>query len=141
MSDTVNHPKHYQSEGGIEAIDVIEAMVGIEGHAANAIKYILRHQAKGKPAEDLAKARWYVMRLQTSSVRVSPRPELGDTYLRHVLTAFGLNGNPALALISLTLALRSVAEDRYRRELELFSHSLYAAIAQLEPTTRERAEA
>ena len=47
MRDMVNHPSHYQSQNGLEAIDVIEAFTaGLEGieavDTANAIKYILR---------------------------------------------------------------------------------------------------
>lgn len=139
-TDTINHPAHYQTRDGIEAIDVIEAMVGIDGHAANAIKYILRHKAKGKPAEDLGKARWYVDRLRVSKGRVGPRPELGDTYLTNVLGAFNLMGCPALAFISLMIALRSIAEDRYRSELELCSRYLYAAILQIEAEELRKAE-
>ena len=141
-TDAVHHPAHYQTAAGIEAIDVIEALVGLDGHAANAIKYILRHKAKGRPAEDLAKAKWYVDRLRTSAVRVEPQPERGDThtYLRDVIAAFGLTGNSALAMISLSIALRSVAEDRYRQELEQCSWCLRASIAQIECEQRESAE-
>ena len=47
MNDMVNHPSHYQSKNGLEAIDVIEAFTsdleGIEAvDTANAIKYLLR---------------------------------------------------------------------------------------------------
>ena len=46
-NDMVDHPSHYQSETGIEVIDVIEAftfdMSGIEAFdSANVIKYICR---------------------------------------------------------------------------------------------------
>jgi hypothetical protein len=60
--DPVNSPGHYRT-GGIECID---AMVQVFGNEAvrtyariNAFKYIWRHQYKGKPEEDLAKAAWY----------------------------------------------------------------------------------
>lgn len=57
--DEVNHPAHYQSECGLEAIDVIEAF-GLGFSLGNAIKYILRSGAKGYAAVDLRKAIWYL---------------------------------------------------------------------------------
>lgn len=67
MRDMVNHPPHYQSQNGLEAIDVIEAFTaGLEGieavDTANAIKYILRWKNKNG-VEDLKKARWYIEHL------------------------------------------------------------------------------
>jgi hypothetical protein len=60
MKDMVNNPPHYKS-GGLESIDVIEAF-GLGFSLGNAVKYILRHDKKGKPLEDLKKARWYIER-------------------------------------------------------------------------------
>lgn len=61
-TDPVNSPGHYKT-GGIECID---AMIQVFGEDAvrtyariNAFKYIWRHNYKGKPEEDLAKAAWY----------------------------------------------------------------------------------
>ena len=59
--DMVNNPPHYQTESGLEAIDVIEAF-GLDYHTGNATKYILRAGRKGNSIEDLAKARWYLDR-------------------------------------------------------------------------------
>lgn len=59
--EAVNHPSHYNS-GKYEAIDVIEDW-GLGFHDGNAVKYICRHRHKGKPIEDLKKARWYLDRL------------------------------------------------------------------------------
>ena len=56
-TDPVNNPKHYQHPSGIEPIDLI---VHESFCCGNAIKYILRHQKKGKPVEDLKKAIWYL---------------------------------------------------------------------------------
>lgn len=60
-SDPVSKPAHYQSEDGIEAIDVIKAFVP-DPHSycmGNVLKYIMRHlQKNGK--QDLEKARWYL---------------------------------------------------------------------------------
>jgi hypothetical protein len=65
--DTVNHPKHYNSGSTkcsacghhIEAIEIVKDFGFCLG---NTLKYILRHQFKGKPLEDLKKAAWYLNR-------------------------------------------------------------------------------
>jgi len=57
----VDHPKHYQSDKGIEVIDVIDAFQ-LNFYLGNAIKYILRAGKKGNREEDLQKAIWYLMR-------------------------------------------------------------------------------
>ena len=64
---SVNHPGHYQSETGMEVINVIEAFTdGLNGVEAfdtgNAIKYICRWKNKNG-VEDLEKARWYIEHL------------------------------------------------------------------------------
>ena len=61
MTDTVNHPPHYQSGSGLEAIDVIEAFE-LDFHLGNAVKCILRAYNKGDHITDLKKARWYLDR-------------------------------------------------------------------------------
>lgn len=68
MSDSVDHPPHYNN-GSIECIDAIaSATVGLDGIEAvctgNIIKYTWRWKKKGK-IEDLRKARWYLDRLIT----------------------------------------------------------------------------
>lgn len=65
--DMVNHPPHYQSKNGLEAIQVIEAFTeklhGIEAtDTGNVIKYILRWPDKNG-LEDLKKAKWYLEHL------------------------------------------------------------------------------
>lgn len=64
MKNTVDHPGHYQTETGLETIDIIEAatfdLTGVEAFdAGNALKYICRWKKKGG-VEDLKKARWYL---------------------------------------------------------------------------------
>lgn len=60
MTDTVNHPSHYNSHpSGVECITVTEHM-GF--NLGNAVKYIWRADEKGNAIEDLKKARWYVER-------------------------------------------------------------------------------
>lgn len=63
----VSHPSHYQSDSGVEVIDVIEAFTkGLEGIEAtdtgNVIKYICRWKNKNG-AQDLEKAMWYLQHL------------------------------------------------------------------------------
>ena len=65
--DMVSHPPHYQSEAGLEVIDVIEAftadLIGIEAtDTGNIIKYICRWKRKNG-LEDLKKAKWYLEHL------------------------------------------------------------------------------
>lgn len=66
--DAVHHPSHY-TRGSIECIDAIDALVSqfddpMTGfYAAQVLKYIWRHEHKGKPLEDLKKAKWYLERL------------------------------------------------------------------------------
>lgn len=62
--DNVNHPSHYKSESGLEAIDVIKAFTsdlkGFEAtHTGNILKYVLRWKHKNG-IEDLKKAQWYL---------------------------------------------------------------------------------
>ena len=63
----VSHPDHYQSESGLEVIDVIEAFTadlkGIEAvDTGNAIKYLCRWKKKNG-LQDLKKAMWYLNHL------------------------------------------------------------------------------
>ena len=59
-NDSVFSPKHYTA-GKYEVIDVIEDW-NLNFRLANTIKYIARHEHKGKPLEDLKKALWYLQR-------------------------------------------------------------------------------
>ena len=66
MSNNVDHPNHYQSESGLEVIDVIKAFTSeLSGEEAfcigNAIKYVCRYSKKNG-TEDLEKAKWYIDR-------------------------------------------------------------------------------
>ena len=66
MTDQVNHPDHYISNG-METIDVIEAFTsdlqGIEAFCTgNILKYICRWKSKNG-IEDLEKAQWYIQKL------------------------------------------------------------------------------
>lgn len=60
--DVVNRPEHYNS-GSMECIDAIKGMLTHDEYIGylrgNALKYQWRCMYKGKPVEDLRKARWY----------------------------------------------------------------------------------
>ena len=63
----VLHPSHYQSESGLEVIDVIEAFTsdlnGIEAtDTGNILKYMCRWKNKNG-LQDLEKAQWYLTHL------------------------------------------------------------------------------
>lgn len=63
----VSHPAHYQSESGLEVIDVIEAFTsnlsGIEAtDTGNILKYMCRWNKKNG-LQDLEKAQWYLTHL------------------------------------------------------------------------------
>lgn len=64
--DVVNKPAHYQY-GTIECIDYMKDNMPLEAFKGylegNAKKYLHRWRYKGKPVEDLKKARWYLDRL------------------------------------------------------------------------------
>lgn len=58
--DFVNEPPHYKIKDGVEVIDVIEALAKDDWYFGSAIKYLLRHKAKGNPKQDLEKCRWMI---------------------------------------------------------------------------------
>ena len=63
MANKVDHPSHYNT-GSIETIEYLESLGTAEDFCSgNAIKYISRYKHKGKPLEDLKKARWYIQYL------------------------------------------------------------------------------
>ena len=66
-NDMVNHPNHYQTNSGLEAITVIESFTDeLTGPACyltgSVLKYMLRWRKKNG-LEDLKKAQWYLNRL------------------------------------------------------------------------------
>ena len=66
-NDNVNHPSHY-TMGDIECIDAIKASMSFNEFCGylkgNAMKYLWRYKKKNNPSEDLAKAQWYLNKLQ-----------------------------------------------------------------------------
>ena len=67
QADPVNNPSHY-NQGGIECIEAIKASMSGEEFAGylkgNVQKYVFRYRNKGNPVQDLAKAKWYLEKLQ-----------------------------------------------------------------------------
>lgn len=61
MTDNVNSPKHY-TYGKFEVIDVLQEFFPDDPLVWQVGKYIARYKHKGKPLEDLKKARWYLER-------------------------------------------------------------------------------
>jgi hypothetical protein len=66
--DPVNSPKHYEVLHNVEVMDIIMAQLTAEEYngwlKGNALKYILRADKKGKPAEDREKAVWMLNRVE-----------------------------------------------------------------------------
>ena len=67
QQDNVNHPAHYKTSSGLEAIDVIDAFTeDLKGYectyTSQVLKYTLRWKHKNG-LEDLEKANWYLTRL------------------------------------------------------------------------------
>lgn len=79
MSDTVDHPDHYNGRNiGYECIELAQCQTFCTG---NAIKYLWRYHDKGKPLEDLEKARWYAYRASTRQETVN----LEDGHCKNIL--------------------------------------------------------
>jgi len=66
IEDLVNKPPHY-GDGNIECIDYMkdnmDTMMFMGYLEGNCKKYLHRYRYKGKPLEDLKKAKWYLDRL------------------------------------------------------------------------------
>ena len=83
--DNVNHPAHYECKTSIECIDAMELAFGVDAIICfclgNAFKYIWRHKHKGG-AEDLAKAKWYLDKIETYGdyVRDMYLPDMKSKY-------------------------------------------------------------
>ena len=67
--DVVNHPSHY-TYGYVECIDAIRASMTRDEFLGylkgNIMKYLWRYRLKGREAEDLRKAQWYLDKLTSS---------------------------------------------------------------------------
>ena len=65
--DAVNKPFHYNHTDGIECIDYIKQVLGLDGFISychgNFIKYQHRYRYKRNPVEDMEKAQWYLNKM------------------------------------------------------------------------------
>jgi len=65
--DPVNKPPHYTLDDGIECIDYMRQVLGLQGFIdlchGNLIKYQHRYKYKGKPVEDMEKAQYYLNKM------------------------------------------------------------------------------
>ena len=79
--DPVNHPSHYISDTGLEAVEVIEAFASDNPHRSHALKYLLRAGRKGgmmQRQEDLQKALWWINRELDKAERELAALEKGE---------------------------------------------------------------
>ena len=90
MSDPVNHPQHYRTDSGLEAIEVIEAFFPNDYHLGNAFKYLARAGKKDDEVQDLKKAVWYINRRIESVKDDGAAFSVGD---RVLCTGDALYGN------------------------------------------------
>lgn len=66
MSESVNHPAHYNSHpSGVECIELVQ---WLPFNLGNAVKYLWRKDDKGKPQEDIEKAIWYIKQEQVRAI-------------------------------------------------------------------------
>ena len=77
LTDNVNHPAHYEA-GPFECVELTRLYPFMGG---NAIKYVYRHRLKGRGAEDLRKALWYLDHAEPDELRPS--------YTRRDVRVFG----------------------------------------------------
>jgi len=120
-ADLVNHPPHYVTESGIEAINVMESY-GLGLHLGNAMKYLLRAGRKGDKVEDLRKADWYLARWQFQLGTVADEPDsiiafaLGRKWRtpNQIVEAFSLSGHHRDAVLSvLSSAIHAESAETY----------------------------
>lgn len=68
--DPVERPAHYNVGDGIECIDYIRQVLGLEGFIAychgNMLKYQHRYKYKQRPVEDMKKAEFYLKRMNAA---------------------------------------------------------------------------
>ena len=74
--EAVNRPAHYQLGNGLEAIDMIEAVIAryenpvIAGLIWQVLKYAIRAPEKGNMQQDLQKAEVYLRRAINRAVKL-----------------------------------------------------------------------
>ena len=125
----VSHPKHYQSEKGIELIDVIEAftadLTGIEAvDTGHLIRYSCRWMNKNG-IQDLEKLMWYcqhlIDHLRKNEVEEEPLSEVEMKYDAEIILNSGL-----------CFDTREKAEDIITRLGDIIEVYGYATVADLD---------
>lgn len=92
LTDNVNHPAHYEA-GPFECVELTRLYPFMGG---NAIKYVYRHRLKGRDAEDLRKALWYLDHAEPDELRPS--------YARRDAHALGAATPPPVSSMEADLA-------------------------------------
>lgn len=98
INDPVNSPKHYtDSHPGMECIDLTADTTFCLG---NCCKYLWRYHSKGRPLEDLEKARWYLCRVIDYGEKIAWTRQQYDILTALVAHTVGVEeGYPDLALV------------------------------------------
>lgn len=77
MADMVNNPPHYKLNNGMEAIEIIEALLTEEEFRGylkgNDLKYIIREPHKGNSEQDVSKSIWYAERYKEALAKKSAK--------------------------------------------------------------------
>jgi len=126
MTDNVNHPRHYESDSGVECIEVASALPYAIG---NTVKYIWRAPYKGRYDEDLRKAQWFLNQYIGECMTHRRRRSLQETLQvdLNVERAFGdVNPEDNGAFHAWQERLSSVVASLHKRgdERELFFRHL-----------------
>ena len=88
MTDNINHPTHYNGRNiGYECIILAKHQRFCAG---NVIKYLWRYKDKGKPVEDLEKARWYARKAATGHERTVTAGRCGIILRRLISSTAGI---------------------------------------------------
>lgn len=106
LTDNVNHPAHYEA-GPFECVELARLYPFMGG---NAIKYVYRHRLKGRDAEDLRKALWYLDHAEPDELRPS--------YTRRDAHALGAATPPPVPSMEADLALPDNGATHLLRVLE-----------------------
>ena len=83
MVDMVNHPPHYTVSNLTITLEPIQAVEELGFLMGSAFKYLFRFPYKGKPRQDLEKARWYLERYVAVHDNPLVNTKAKSIYLQH----------------------------------------------------------